>query len=66
MRVWTLRVQLHGLCNAPATNERAMNTILKDVLYEFVLVYLDDIIVFSKTMDEHANANERKIKNEAK
>jgi hypothetical protein len=30
-----------------------MNTVLKDVLYEFTLVYLDDIIVFSKTLDDH-------------
>jgi hypothetical protein len=43
-----------GLCNAPSTTfQREMNTLFKDVLYEFVLVYLDDIIVFSKTMDEH-------------
>ena len=43
-----------GLCNAPSTTfQRKMNTLFKDVLYEFVLVYLDDIIVFSKTMDEH-------------
>jgi hypothetical protein len=42
-----------GLCNAPSTFQREMNTLFKDVLYEFVLVYLDDIIVFSKTRDEH-------------
>ena len=42
-----------GLCNAPSTFQREMNTLFKDVLYEFVLVYLDDIIVFSKAMDEH-------------
>ena len=43
-----------GLCNAPSTTfQREMNTLFKDVLYEFVLVYLDDIIVFSKTMNEH-------------
>jgi hypothetical protein len=42
-----------GLCNAPGTFQREMNTVLKDVLYEFTLVYLDDIIVFSKTLDDH-------------
>jgi len=42
-----------GLCNAPSTFQREMNTLFKDVLYEFVLVYLDDIIIFSKSMDEH-------------
>jgi hypothetical protein len=42
-----------GLCNAPGTFQREMNNVLKDVLYEFTLVYLDDIIVFSKTLDDH-------------
>ncbi len=42
-----------GLCNAPGTFQQAMNNILKKVLYEFALVYLDDIIVFSKTIDDH-------------
>jgi hypothetical protein len=42
-----------GLCNAPGTFQRAMNNILQKVLYEFALVYLDDIIVFSKTIDDH-------------
>jgi transposase InsO family protein len=42
-----------GLCNAPGTFQREMNNVLQDALYEFVLVYLDDIIVFSKTEDDH-------------
>ena len=42
-----------GLTNAPSTFQRLMNRILKPVLYESVLVYLDDIIIFSKTVDEH-------------
>ena len=42
-----------GLTNAPATFQRLMDKVLKDVLYKFALVYLDDIIVFSRTMDEH-------------
>ncbi len=31
-----------GLCNAPGKFQRAMNNILKKVLYEFILVYLDE------------------------
>ncbi len=45
-----------GLCNAPATFQRLMNTVLKDGLDRFVTVYLDDILVFSPdeaTHEEH-------------
>jgi hypothetical protein len=42
-----------GLCNAPATYQRAMNAILADVLYVFCFVYLDDVLVFSRTEAEH-------------
>ena len=42
-----------GLCNAPSTFQRAMNSILKGKFQDFVFPYLDDIIVFSKTVEEH-------------
>ena len=42
-----------GLTNAPGTFQRLMNKILKPVLYQSALVYLDDIIVFSKSINEH-------------
>ncbi|GBG59009.1 hypothetical protein CBR_g24357 [Chara braunii] len=42
-----------GLTNAPATFQRAMNDILRDILEQYVLVYLDDILVYSRTLEEH-------------
>ena len=43
-----------GLTNAPATFQRLMNDVLRENLDDFVTVYLDDILIFSKSDDEHA------------
>ncbi|GBG83511.1 hypothetical protein CBR_g37225 [Chara braunii] len=42
-----------GLTNAPATFQTAMNDIFRDILEEYVLVYLDDILVYSRTLEDH-------------
>ena len=42
-----------GLSNAPSTFERCMELVLKGLQWKTLLVYLDDIIIFSQTFDEH-------------
>jgi len=42
-----------GLCNAPATFQRSMDNLLGDLKLSCVLVYLDDITVFSCTFNDH-------------
>ena len=44
-----------GLCNAPAVFERMMEDMLRGLLNKVCLVYLDDIIVFGKTLKEAAS-----------
>ncbi|GBG65074.1 hypothetical protein CBR_g49148 [Chara braunii] len=40
-----------GLCNAPGTFQHAMNRIFHDYLDKFVVVYLDDILIFSRYVE---------------
>jgi hypothetical protein len=42
-----------GLYNAHATFQRMMNDILCDFLHKFDTVYLDDVCIFSRTLEEH-------------
>ena len=42
-----------GLKNAPSHFQRSMNLLLADLLDVCVLVYMDDILIFSKSAEEH-------------
>ncbi|GBG47513.1 hypothetical protein CBR_g81079, partial [Chara braunii] len=42
-----------GLTNAPATFQAAMTTEFRHMLDRYVLIYLDDILVYSRSLEEH-------------
>ena len=48
-----------GLSNAPATFTTLINNIFHEYLDDFVIIYIDDILVYSKTVEEHAEHLEK-------
>ena len=48
-----------GLTNAAATFCTLMNQVFHEYLDKFVVVYLDDIVVYSSTMEEHKDHVQR-------
>jgi DNA-binding winged helix-turn-helix (wHTH) protein len=42
-----------GLCNALAKLSRLMNHVLEHYINKFVLDYLDDICIYSETLEQH-------------
>ena len=55
-------VMLFGLCNAPAYFVDLMNRVFHGVLNKFVLVFIDDILIYSKSEGEHAKHLEQVLK----
>jgi hypothetical protein len=51
--LFEFNVMPFGLTNAPATFQRTMNTILSGLTWLNCLVYLDDIIIFSHSFEQH-------------
>ena len=44
-----------GLCGAPATFQRLMNVVLEKENWHMCLIYLDDVMIFARSFDEHLN-----------
>jgi hypothetical protein len=42
-----------GLTNAPAVFQRIMNEAFEEYLYDFVIIYIDDILIYSRNWKEH-------------
>ena len=52
-RLWEYNVMPQGIKNGPPTFQRIVNNLLGHLQWQFVLSYIDDIIIYSKTMAEH-------------
>ena len=51
--IYGYKVLPFGLCNAPSTFQRLVPLVLAGLTWEVCLIFLDDLIVFSRTFDEH-------------
>ena len=50
-----------GLTNAPATFQGLVQDILRPYLDKFIIVYIDDILIYSKDEEEHAQHIYKKV-----
>ena len=60
--LYEYNVMPFGATNAPALFQRLMNTVFGDVQYKFLLIYLDDLVIYSSTFEEHLHHLEEVFK----
>lgn len=60
--LYEFNVLSFGLCNAPATFQHLADQVFDGMKWRDVLIYLDDIVVFSRTWEEHLEKLERVFK----
>ena len=51
--LFEFNVMPFGLCNAPSCFQRLMECVLRGLNWRIALIYLDDVLVYSRTFDEH-------------
>jgi len=56
---WQYRSMPFGLCNSPATYQRLMEECLGDLNMTICIIYLDDVIIFANTFEEHLERLDR-------
>jgi hypothetical protein len=56
------QVMPFGLTNAPATCQQLVNDTLREYLDDFVLAYLDDILIYSKNLEDHEEQVKKVLK----
>ena len=45
-----------GFCNTPSNFQYEMNTVFFDILDDTIIIYLDDIVIYSKDIKSHCTA----------
>jgi len=60
--LYEFNIMPFGLKNAPPTFQRAMNKIFREYIDDFMNVYIDDIVIYSKSFEEHLEHIEKVLK----